>query len=186
MSFLNNVWDQVQTIWTWNTPESKVQGGGVGSTVSVAGGTVLGVLTGGASEVAGVGSVSAPQAESLNNLPVGTGRPGAPVDTTVAETPAPENKTTALTLAPSGSNAAGSSGSSVATIGSPFKDFASWLPYFLALGGALLLVSETKYEKLGATLAAAIIGTYGLTHYNGIVTGFNSTFGTALPAAATS
>lgn len=180
MSFLNDVWEQVQTVWTWSTPQSKVQGGGVGQTATVAGGTILGLLTGGTSTEVGA---LAPQADSLNNLPVSTGRPGAPVETTV-EAAAPEEKTTSLTLAPMGSSNSSGTSSSVSTIGSPFADFSSWLPYFLALGGALLLISETKYEKLGAALAAAIVGSYVLTHYNGVVTGFNDTFGASLPGAA--
>lgn len=72
------------------------------------------------------------------------------------------------------------------TVNSPFSNFTSWLPYFLAMGGVLLLVSQSpKYSGLGGAFAVLIVGGYALTHYNGIVTGFNNTFGTGLPSAAT-
>lgn len=73
----------------------------------------------------------------------------------------------------------------VKTVGSPFGGFTSWLPYFLLLTGVLVVTqSSDKYAGLGTAFAAVIVGGYALTHYNGISTGFNDTFGTALPGAA--
>jgi hypothetical protein len=73
----------------------------------------------------------------------------------------------------------------VQVTGSPFSSFFKDLPYFVVLGGVLLLTQQSdKYAGLGTALAALIVVSYGFTHYNGIVTGFNAAFGTGLPGAA--
>ncbi len=70
------------------------------------------------------------------------------------------------------------------TVGSPFSNFTHWLPYMVLMGGVLLMVSRSpKYAPLGVAFAGVIAGGYLLINYNGVTTGFNQTFTTALPAA---
>ena len=78
----------------------------------------------------------------------------------------------------------GSSGFGITTSGSPFQNFSSWLPYFLLLGGALYLVNQGKYAGVGNALAAVVVGGYAVKNWNGIVTGFDNTFGTGIAQSA--
>lgn len=69
-------------------------------------------------------------------------------------------------------------------VGSPFGSFSHWLPYMVLMGGVLLMVSQSpKYAPLGLAFGGVIAGGYLLINYNGVVTGFNDTFTTALPPA---
>lgn len=74
----------------------------------------------------------------------------------------------------------------VVSVGSPFGSFTTWLPYFLLLGGALLIVNQSdKYAPLGTAFAVLIVSAYAFSHWNGIVKGYNDTFGTQLPGSVT-